>query len=60
MLNWQFEVKKVSTNNCFRLHIYLRTNKSLIRDYLHVFVNWGKYFSHKKCSTFTVHECGSL
>ena len=28
-LQWHFEVDKNSTNGCFRLHIYLRTNKTL-------------------------------
>ena len=27
-LHWQFEAEKISTNCCFRLHIYLRTNKT--------------------------------
>ena len=33
-LHWQFEVEKKSTNCCFRLHIYLRTNKTLIHNSL--------------------------
>jgi hypothetical protein len=32
----------------FRLHIYLRTNKTLIHNSLYVFDNWGKNLSHKK------------
>jgi len=31
-LHWQFEMEKSSTDGCFRLHIYLRTNKTLIHD----------------------------
>jgi len=41
-LHKQFELGvKMPTNGCFRLHIYLRTNKSLIHDSLHVFDDWG-------------------
>jgi hypothetical protein len=41
-VHWQFEAgEKNSTNGCFKLHIYLRTNKILIRNSLHVFDNWG-------------------
>ena len=29
-LNWQFELEKIYTNGCFRLHIYLPANKTLI------------------------------
>jgi hypothetical protein len=46
-LNLQFEVEKKSTNGCFRLHIYLRTNKTLIHTFLRVCENWGKNLSHK-------------
>jgi hypothetical protein len=31
-LHWQFEVAKISTNVCFRLHIYSRTNRTLIHN----------------------------
>ena len=42
-LQWQFEVgQKNSTNGCFRLHIYLRTNKTLIHNPLHSFDKWGR------------------
>jgi hypothetical protein len=48
-LHWQSEVEKdISTNGCFRVHIYLRTNKTLIHNSLYVFDNWGKNLSHKK------------
>ena len=40
-LHWQFELKKNSTNGCFRLHIYLHTNKTLIYNSLYVFDKWG-------------------
>jgi len=30
-LHWQFETEKISSNGCSRLHIYLRTNKTVIR-----------------------------
>jgi hypothetical protein len=43
-LQWQFEVEKNSTNGYFGLHIYLRTNKTLIHNSLHVFDNLGKKF----------------
>jgi hypothetical protein len=35
-LQWQFEGETISTNGCFRLHIYLRTNKIIIHNSL-----WG-------------------
>ena len=42
-LHWQFEVgEKIYTNGCFRLRIYLRTNKTLIRNSLYVFDKWGE------------------
>ena len=47
-LQWQSEEGKASTKACFRLHIYLRTNKALIHNSLQVFENWGKNLSHKK------------
>jgi len=34
--------KKYSTNGYFGLHIYLRTNKTLKRNSLHVFNNLGE------------------
>jgi hypothetical protein len=34
--------KKISAGGCFRLRILLRTNKTLIRNSLHLFDNWGK------------------
>jgi hypothetical protein len=44
-----WSVKKISTNSCFRLRIYLRTNKTLIHNSLYVFDNWGRgNLSHKK------------
>ena len=36
-LKWE----KLSTNRCFKLHIYLRTNKTLIHNSLYVFDNCG-------------------
>ena len=54
MLHWQFEVEKFSTNGCFRLHIYLHTNKTLIHNSIYVFDNWGKNLSHKGYKIFTV------
>jgi len=47
-LQWQFEVGQVSTNDCFRLHIYLRTNKTLVRNSLYVFDKWGTILSNCK------------
>jgi hypothetical protein len=41
-LHWQFKVEKISINGYFRVHIYLRTNRTLIYNYLYVFDNWGK------------------
>jgi len=35
------KLKQISTNDCFRLYIYLRTNKTLIHNSVYVFVNWG-------------------
>ena len=55
--NWIFSLKigyigslkwgKKCTNGCFRIHIYLRTNKILIHNSLYVFDKWGKMLSHK-------------
>jgi len=42
-LHWQLEGEIISTNGCFRLHIYLRTNKTVIHNSLHVFDKWGKF-----------------
>jgi hypothetical protein len=39
MLHWQFEVANVSTDDCFRLHIYLRSNKTLIHNSLQFLTN---------------------
>ena len=39
---------KMSTNSCFRLHIYLHTNKTLIHNSLYVFDTWGKSLGLKK------------
>jgi hypothetical protein len=47
-LHWQFEVGKVSANGSLRPLIYLRPNKTLIRNSLYAFDNWGKNLSHKK------------
>jgi len=57
-LHWQFEVgKKISTNGCFRLRIFLRTNKTKIQNSLHVFDIWGEIQSTKRCGTITVLKC---
>jgi len=40
--------KKISTNGCSRLYIYLHTNKILIRNFFRVFDKWGKNLNHKK------------
>ena len=40
--------KQISTKGCFRLHIYLRTNKTITHNSLHVFDNWGNNLSHEK------------
>jgi hypothetical protein len=42
-LRWQFEGEIISTNGYFRLHIYLRTNKTVTLNSLHVFDKWGKF-----------------
>jgi len=41
-------LKKISTNGCFGLHIYLRTNETSIHNSLYVFDNWRKNLSCKK------------
>ena len=42
-LHWQFEAEKNTTNRCFRLHTYLRTNKILIHNFLYIYLtNGGK------------------
>jgi len=42
-LHWQFELqKKISTNDYFRLPVYLHTNQTLIHNSLYVLDNWGK------------------
>ena len=56
-LRWQFEVENISTNGCFRLHIYLRTYKILIHNSLYVFDKWGKILAIKGCRTITVRKC---
>jgi hypothetical protein len=43
MLRWQFEVEKIILQTAA-----LRTNKTLIRNSLYVFGNWGKILSRKK------------
>jgi len=40
--HWQSEVEKISTNSCFRIHIYLCTNKTFIHNSLYVFDKRGK------------------
>jgi hypothetical protein len=48
-LHWQFEAEiDIFTNGCFRLYMYLCTNKILIHNSLYVFDNWGKNLNHKK------------
>jgi hypothetical protein len=49
--------KKISTNGCFRLHIYLRTNKTLTHNSLHVFDNLGTNLITKRCSNIVVRKC---
>jgi len=48
-LHWQFAAEEISTNGCFRLHIYLLTHKTLVRicNSLYVF-DKRKKCSHKK------------
>jgi hypothetical protein len=40
--------KKFLQTAVFRLHIYLRTNKTFVQNSLYVFDNWGNSVSHKK------------
>ena len=40
--------EKSSTNGYFRLHIYLRTNKTLIYNSLYVLENWREKFKPQK------------
>jgi hypothetical protein len=42
-LHSKFEVEKISTNGCFRLHIYLHAHKTLIQISLRVLEKWGKF-----------------
>jgi hypothetical protein len=46
-----------SRNNCCRLHIYWRTNKTLIQNSLYVFDKWGKILLIKRCSTIAGRNC---
>jgi hypothetical protein len=34
--------KKIPTNSCYRLHIYLHANKILIHNSFYLLDNWGK------------------
>jgi len=43
-LYWQLEDEKKSTNGCFKLHIYLRKNKTLIHHSLYIFDNWEQNY----------------
>jgi len=52
-----FGVEKISTNNCFRLHIYLSTNKTLIYYSVYVLDNWGKMQAIRGCDTIAVRKC---
>jgi hypothetical protein len=45
--------KKFSTNGCFRLHIYLHTNKTLIHNSSYIFDKWVKIEDIKRCSRVT-------
>ena len=47
-LHWQFEVGIKSTSGCFRLHIYLHANRTLIHNSIFVFDSWGKILINKK------------
>jgi hypothetical protein len=58
--HWQFEVEKISSNSCFRLHIYLCMNNVLIHNSLHVFDmggGGGRTSAKKRCSVITVRQC---
>ena len=57
VLHWQFQVETNSTNGGFKLHIYLRKNKTLTHNSLYVLDNWGKIYAIKRCSTFTLRKC---
>jgi hypothetical protein len=48
MLHWQFEVEKISTSGCFRIHFYLHTYKILVHTSLYAFDKWGKNVSLTK------------
>jgi len=54
ILKW----KQISTNVCFRLRIYLRTNKTLIHNSFYIMDSWGwgEDQAIKRCSTFTVRK----
>jgi len=41
-LHWPFKAENPPKNGCFRLHMDLRTNTTLIRNSLYVFEKWGK------------------
>ena len=57
-LYWQIEVGgKNSTNGSFRLHFYLRTNKTLERNSFYVFDSCGEIWAIKGRSTITVQKC---
>jgi hypothetical protein len=47
-LHWQFEVEKFFYICFTRIHVYLRTNKTLIHHSLFVSDNLGKNLSHNK------------
>ena len=53
-LHWQFEEEKISTKDCFRLHIYLYIKKTLIHNSLCVFDSWGRTEAIKSFSTIRV------
>ena len=38
--------KAFLTYGCFRLHVYLHTNKTFIHNSIYVVDNWGKNWSH--------------
>jgi hypothetical protein len=50
-------MEKISKNSCFRLHIYLHTNKTLIHNSLRVFDSWRRNLRHDICSTIAVRKC---
>ena len=47
-VHWQLEVEKKTSQMTLRLHIYLRTNKTLIHISLYAFDSCGKNLIHKK------------